>query len=347
MLTLPPLTRLHHRQHAHTHPTTQRTSRCTICSTTHSRCTIHRIHCSLAPFTSLHLGSAVFGVACEALPRQIKFLTDEAGDCGKGANGVVSCIHYFFYHHGFGEKDVYLHADNCTGYNKKSCTMQYLAWCTLTNRHTNVTLSFLPVGHRRFAPDWCIGLYKRAYRRTKVGNLQFIARVVNTFAECNFALLVSTEDGSTVVPTYNWTDFFATQMRKIVGIKKFHHFTMSSSSPCDVFAKEYGDSAKVTFKLLKELWNPDATELPTVISPHGLSVDCQWYLYDSIRPFCPDDDKDTVCPLPSNPKSHASRRGTPNLDPKEDKPASPPKRRKQTCGICEQEGHDRQSCQDK
>jgi hypothetical protein len=27
----------------------------------------------------------VFGVNCEALPRQINFLTDEAGDCGKGA----------------------------------------------------------------------------------------------------------------------------------------------------------------------------------------------------------------------------------------------------------------------
>ena len=80
----------------------------------------------------------VFGVACEALPRQINFLTDEAGDCGKGANAVVSRIHYFFDHHGFGEKDVYLHADNCTGQNKNSCMMQHLAWRTLTNRHTNV-----------------------------------------------------------------------------------------------------------------------------------------------------------------------------------------------------------------
>ena len=45
----------------------------------------------------------VFGVSCEALPRQINFLTDEAGDCGKGANAVVSRLHYFFDHHGLGE----------------------------------------------------------------------------------------------------------------------------------------------------------------------------------------------------------------------------------------------------
>ena len=37
----------------------------------------------------------VFGVNCEALPRQINFLTDEAGDCGTGANAVVSHIHFF------------------------------------------------------------------------------------------------------------------------------------------------------------------------------------------------------------------------------------------------------------
>ena len=148
----------------------------------------------------------VFGVACEALPHQINFLTDEAGDCGKGANAVVSRIHYFFDHHGFGEKDVYLHADTCTGQNKNSCMMQYLAWRTLTNRHTNITLSFLPVGHTKFAPDWCFGLFKHTYRRTKVGSLQSIACVVNTSAECNFAQLVYTEDGSTVVPTYNEED---------------------------------------------------------------------------------------------------------------------------------------------
>lgn len=31
----------------------------------------------------------VFGVNCEAIPWQVNFLTDEAGECGKGANNVV------------------------------------------------------------------------------------------------------------------------------------------------------------------------------------------------------------------------------------------------------------------
>ena len=287
----------------------------------------------------------VFGVACEALPRQINFLTDEAGDCGKGANAVVSRIHYFFDHHGFGERDVYLHADNCTGQNKNNCMVQYLVWRTLTNRHTNITLSFLPVGHTKFAPDWCFGLFKRAYRRTKVGSLAAIADVVNKSAECNFAQLVSRQDGTTVVPTHDWTDFFATRMKKIVGIKKLHHFRVSSSSPGKVFVKKHSDSAEVAFDMLKEPWTPDEDELPTVILPPGLTRDRQWYLYDSIRPFCPDDDKDTTCPLPSVPRLCASREGTPNPDLNPSSTVS--KRRKRTCGICNEEGHDKRSCPDK
>lgn len=56
----------------------------------------------------------VFRVNGEALPQQVNFLTDEAGDCGKGANAVISRIH-FFQHHGLGEMDVYLHSSSSTG----------------------------------------------------------------------------------------------------------------------------------------------------------------------------------------------------------------------------------------
>ena len=38
------------------------------------------------------------------------------------------------------------------------------------------------------------------------------------------------------------------------------------------------------------------------VTPLGLSAERQWYLYDQIRPFCPDADKDITFPLPSVPK---------------------------------------------
>ena len=45
---------------------------------------------------------ALFGLQNEAFPRQVFFLIDESGDCGKGANTVISLLHYYFEHHGLG-----------------------------------------------------------------------------------------------------------------------------------------------------------------------------------------------------------------------------------------------------
>ena len=77
-------------------------------------------------------------------------MADEAGDCGKGANTVITQLDF---EHGLGEKEVFLHADNCCGQNKNNCMLQYLCWRVITGRHTQITLSFLLVGHTKFAPD--------------------------------------------------------------------------------------------------------------------------------------------------------------------------------------------------
>ncbi len=68
-------------------------------------------------------------------------------------------------------------------------------------------------------------------------------------------------------------------------------------------------SAEVEFELLKAPWAAEE-DFPAVVPPRGLNADRQWYLYESIRPFCPDPDKDTVCPLPSVPKPGGSRGGS-------------------------------------
>ena len=70
--------------------------------------------------------AAIFGVCCEAIPRQVNFVIDEASDTGKGANTVVSLLDFFFGHNGLGETTASLHADNYCGQNKKNTKMQYL-----------------------------------------------------------------------------------------------------------------------------------------------------------------------------------------------------------------------------
>ena len=98
---------------------------------------------------------------------------------GKGANSIIFMVHHFFATHGCGETYAHLHADNCTGQNKKRFMMYYLALRVLAGLHDEITLSFLLVGHTKFAPDWCFGLAKQCYRKTNVSSLDDIANTVS------------------------------------------------------------------------------------------------------------------------------------------------------------------------
>jgi len=137
-----------------------------------------------------------------AIPRQINYLIYEAVDVGKGSNAIVSMLHHFFVHHGLGEETVHLHADNCGGQNKNAIMVQYLLWRVMTGQHKQITLSFMIPGHTKFSPDWCFGLLKKKYRRTKVGGLTDLVEVVNGSASVNIAQSTGLEDGSSngVIP---------------------------------------------------------------------------------------------------------------------------------------------------
>ena len=292
---------------------------------------------------------SIFGVHCEGLPRQINYLTDEESDCGKGANIVISQLHHFFCHHSLGEMEVFLHADNCAGQNKNNMMIQYLSWRVMTRLHTKITLSFLVVGHTKFSPDWCFGLLKQKYRKTKVGSLRSLAAVVDSSAECNYSQLVTSEDGKLLVPIYDWTSYFSSHFRRLQGITQYHHFHFNANQPGEVIIKERFDTAETTVRLLKHDWVPNSEELPEVITPKGLSLDRKWYLYQNIRQFCPDEDKDYTCPRPSREKP-TSRSGTPNpavVLNDIDTPASPDRMvpaPKRLCGKCRLPGHNARKC---
>ena len=106
----------------------------------------------------------IFGVMCEAIPRQLNYLIDEATAAGKGANATVSYVHHFFAEHGLGETDVHLHADNCCSQNKNNYFLWYFAWRIATKLHHSIEYSFLIAGHTKFAPDRCFGILKKSYK---------------------------------------------------------------------------------------------------------------------------------------------------------------------------------------
>ena len=68
-------------------------------------------------------------------------------------------------------------------------------------------MSFLLVGHTKFAPDWCFGLVKQKFRKTLVGCLDDMLRVVDQSAKTNDGELVGKEDGTTLIHQYDWAAF--------------------------------------------------------------------------------------------------------------------------------------------
>ena len=163
--------------------------------------------------------AALFGICCEAIPRQVNFIIDEASDVGKGANTVVSMLDYFFNTHGLGETAVTLHADNCCGQNKNNTMMQYLMWRVMTGLHHSITISFLVVGHTKFAPDGCFGLLKKAFRKTEVSSLADLEQVVQSSAIVNESQLVGSQTGEPIVPVRDWANFLGPKFKRLTGIK--------------------------------------------------------------------------------------------------------------------------------
>ena len=100
-------------------------------------------------------------------------------------------------------------------------------------------MSFWIVGHTKCSPDWCFGLFKQAFRQTKIRCLDDIVRVVESSAVVNHAQLVGTQDGEVLVPTYDWAEFFDAPYRQsaLKGIKAMHHLTFTHTKPGRVIVK--------------------------------------------------------------------------------------------------------------
>ena len=73
------------------------------------------------------------------------------------------------------------------------------------------------------------------------------------------------EDGSTIVLPYNWMDFFAQHLKKIVGMKKYHHCRCVSCEPVVVNVKEQADTPESKLELLKTPWSTNPEVLPHLV----------------------------------------------------------------------------------
>ena len=162
---------------------------------------------------------------------------------------------------------------------------------------------------------------------------------------------------SPIVTIYDWQEYFSTFHTKAKGIKKLHHLYFDSASPGFVYVKEKAGSTEVKRLTLKvKNWSPKADELPPILPPAGLSLQWQWYLYNKIREFCPDNLKDITCPLPGEPVQYSSPSCSPSTTPSPSHSLTTstpstttntdelPSKRARLCGVCCQPGHNARTC---
>ncbi|XP_064614611.1 uncharacterized protein LOC135478267 [Liolophura sinensis] len=173
----------------------------------------------------------------------------------------------------------------------------YFAWRVAVGLHKSVSLNFLIAGHTKFAPDWCFGLLKRAFKRNLVPAQSVLETVVNESSSVNIAQVVGYEDGTTVVPVSDWQAFFKNSCKPLHGIKKYQHFRFDDAHPGSVFVKEHSESAETEFNILMSDSSFPRGALD-VLAPPGLPLQRQQYLYKSIREYVDEPFKDTVCPKP-------------------------------------------------
>lgn len=128
------------------------------------------------------------------------------------------------------------------------------------------------------------------FRRTKVGCLADIAKVVNDSAVVNHAELVGTEDGTVLVPQYDWADYFNLYIKRqaFKGIKTLYHLVFSEDTPGAVMVREFNDSPEKKLSILKKNhldWDPSPSELPPVLQPPGLSQERTSRKFESFVQF--------------------------------------------------------------
>ena len=140
-----------------------------------------------------------------------------------------------------------LYCDNCSGQNENNYLTWYLAWRTLHQLHTSVSVNFLITGHTKLGPDWCFGLIKQRYRHEIHVFLEDLVDVVNdsTITGVNIAQRVG--NGEVTVPQADWQAFLRPFFRVMPGIKRYHHSRFDSTQPDMLFRKEYAERARAIF----------------------------------------------------------------------------------------------------
>ena len=213
----------------------------------------------------------------------------------------------------------------------------------MTGRHVTAELSFMLVGHTKFAPDRYFGLLKKRYRRSCVDTIVDIACVVkeSTTTGHNIPQLIRSHDGVKHVQFYQWKVFQF--FKSIPNILKMDRFFVDAAKPGVVAIREIGASMDTAINILKvDHQSIIEAGMPEQVQVKGLDLHRQWYLYEQIRPFCKNNlSADYTCPKPTCAKPDSTPQLTtisaPNVSQEN-------VRAKRKCSQCKEVGHTKRTC---
>lgn len=222
----------------------------------------------------------------------------------------------------------------------------------MTGRHRTVKISFLTVGHTKFAPDMFFGTTKRRYRRSTVYSLDdFVEDIKSHCGKSIIPFLVANEKGDLNAPIYDWQRFYRSKASRLPGIKDFYHFEATSERRGVMLAKKEIAAEMLEFHIFDEHTVFEPTELPEPLDVLGIPVERQKYLYEKLREYVSDEWKDVLCPKPLVPAE--STDGAENTGPNapiairpissdQEEPGEPAhtvkEKRMYKCGYCKQFG---------
>ena len=201
-------------------------------------------------------------------------------------------------------------------------------------------MKYLCHGYRYF----CVlnkGMFKRHLRVSDVSSIDEVGQCIKNstpVSEMLNAELVGNESGDTFITTYHWQEKFAS-VHAVPQLKQYHHFVFNTDYPGKVKCFENSSSTNpTTITIIDECDN----NLPNSVQCDGLSDARKLYLFQKIRQFCPDINKDKLCSAVSTEKV-VSERVPMELSARAEGEQSgtlpEPTRKRPTCSYCNEVGH--------
>ena len=172
----------------------------------------------------------------------------------------------------------------------------------MTGNNETIQLSFMIVGHTKFAPDRFFGMVKKNYKRTFVSTLDDIQNVVkkSMLSGQNIPQVTKTTEGRRLVTWYDWKSMFSVNFKSIPNITCYHHFRFDHKFPGKVFVQELVNSPELEITILSTIIDPRI--LPEELEPKGMDINRRWYLFEEVAKFCSSPETANItCPRPEQP----------------------------------------------